>query len=223
MHEAELRAVKRNRLQQHFKGTKMKKMIASLLVALGAIAVPAAAVAAVIVQFFPQDTHVAVGDSTQVEMRISGLDDEILSSFDINLRFNPAIVGNTGVMDDFSSHLAPAFFFDTELGPGDVDLVGFSVAGDAALSGQANEFVVLTFTFQGLADGFSFVNLGLDPIFERNFVGLAAQSLAVTVIGACISVGTGECAQVVPEPSTLSLLLLALGGAAFASMGRRPA
>ena len=65
-----------------------------------------------------------------------------------------------------------------------------STLDDATLAAnQANAFTVLTFGFAGVADGFSFVNLGSDLDFERNFTGLDAESLSVTVEAAVAEAG----------------------------------
>jgi hypothetical protein len=204
----------------------MKKLIASIVTAAGTLLLPAPAPAAIIVELLPATSHVAVGGSTDVQMRISGLDEEILSAFDINLLFDASIVENSDVLFSGEGALGGILdsYFFPDIQPGNTDVLGGSWLDDGGLTGlpQPDDFIVLTFTFKGIADGFSLLDLGGDVNFERNFVGLRAESLAVQIVGACISVGEGQCSSV-PEPSALSLLGLTLGMASIVGLRRRRA
>jgi hypothetical protein len=199
----------------------MKKFVMSLVLALSALVLAAPASGAILIRFNPSSSHIAVGDTVNVEMTISGLDDEILSAFDINLLFNSLILNNFAVTHDAVPHFGGLgnSYFDTDFGAGNTGVIDGSLLLDDELLGQAHACTVLSFSFQGLIDGFSLLGLGPDLDFERNFVGLNFASLTVDVGSACVSVGTGVCATSVPEPSMLSLLGLGLAG--FAFMRRR--
>lgn len=192
----------------------MKKLLAILGIALGACLNTGPARAAVIT-FLPAESHIEVGDTVNVEMWISELGDEILSAFDINLLFDDAVVLNNQMTHNVALQWGPdSVFGPSVFGPGNTDVIDFTFTDDLVLAEmQANEFVVLTFGFVGMADGFTNLTLGLDPDFERNFVGLNAESLEMDIGTACISVGTGVCGGTsVPEPGTLALLGLGLLG-----------
>lgn len=193
----------------------MKKLLAVLGIALSACLTTGPATAAVIT-FLPAESHIEVGDTVNVEMWISELDDEILSAFDINLLFDDAVVLNNGVTHnvamqwDFDNSVFGPSVFDA----GNTEVIDFTFDDDATVAEmQANEFLVLTFRFLGMADGFSNLALGPDPDFERNFVGRDSASLEMEIGTACISVGTGVCGGTsVPEPGTLALLGFGLLG-----------
>jgi hypothetical protein len=156
-------------------------------------------------------------------MNIVGLDAEILSASDINMLFNNSVLDNTLVTHSAIPTQFGAFpddaYIDTTFGVGDTGVIDGSLLDDATLAGmQDNAFTVLTFGFTGVGNGSTFVNLGLDPDFQRNFTGLDFGTLGVTVNGACIAVGTGDCGQgpQIPEPASFGLAalgLLALGAA----------
>jgi hypothetical protein len=200
----------------------MKKLLATLAVALGTWLCAAPASAAV-VTFSPSSTHIGVGESVSIDMNISGLGPEILSAFDIDLLFDAAVVSNFAVthwvVTEFGGYPANSVA-DTTFGAGRTEVVDYSLLDDATLAAtQSDSFKVLTFSFVGLSDGVSLLSLGLDTLFERNFVGLNALSLTVDVGTACIAVGTGSCQA--PEPSSLALAGLALAGVLGASLRRR--
>ena len=95
---------------------------------------------------------------------------------------------------------------------------------DATLAaGQADGFLLGTFTMHGNVDGVTNIAFGPDSDFQRNFIGLDALSLDVQLGSACIGVGTGACGVVppVPEPASLALVGLALLAAVGAGRTRR--
>jgi hypothetical protein len=202
----------------------MKSMLSAAALAVATLCASVPAGAAIVVSFDPASSSIAIGDSINVAMKISGLGDQILSALDINLLFNNAIVGNDSVMHDVTAQWPdPGFSTFVDLGAGNTDVYDDSndVNDEAIAAVQANDFTVLTFKFTGLADGASFLKLGADPDFERNFVGRRAESLDVQIQGACIAVGTGSCAVSVPEPASYGLVGIALLTAGLAGRSRR--
>ncbi len=198
----------------------MKKALACLGFAsgtlLGTLLGASPAAAAIVVKFTPASQHVNVGDSVFVDVSISGLGDEILSAFDLNFLYEGAVIGNSTRMIDATSAQSqlgtnPTWAIDTT-SLGNWGLQASATDSDAVMAlNQANSFLLAQFSFSADADGVSQFTLGADIDFERNFVGLDAQTLNVTVEGACIAVGTGQCQ--VPEPASFLLVGLALTGA----------
>jgi hypothetical protein len=189
----------------------MKKLIASCGLALATVlsVVPAHA-APVLLTFTPSSTHVNVGDNVTINASISGLGAEILSGYDLNFRYNGALLNWRIIAPSFAEFGMNTFAADAPLVEGDLGLTLFSLESDAFLAAnQADGFLLFSFTLMGIADGVTNFTLGPD----LDFVGLNALSLDVNVASACIAVGTGQCVQQLPEPASLALVGVALLGA----------
>ena len=203
----------------------MKKLLSLSSLALAAMVASVPASAAIVVSFTPASSHINVGETVAITMSISGLDDEILSAFDINMLFDSAVVRNDSVTHNVATQWCPASEFNTVFGVGDTDVFDYTYDDDDTVAAmQANSFAVLTFGFTGLASGVTTIRLGDDLDFERAFVGRRFELLDVEVGTACLSVGTGSCGGggTVPEPAGYGLAGLALLGAGFASRRRKP-
>ena len=70
----------------------MKKTLTTLALATAAVLVSAPAAAAITLSFTPSATHINVGSGLTIQVGISGLDAEILSGFDLNFLYNPAVL-----------------------------------------------------------------------------------------------------------------------------------
>lgn len=195
----------------------MKKILASCLaLSLGLAA--SVATAGVVVTFSPAAQHVDVGSTVQVDMSISGLGAEVLSNFDLNFFYDPAVV-HFGSVDLQGAQnaltaggFAPLLALDSST-EGNIGIQGSALADDATLAAeQSDAFLLFRFDLTAQDNGVTSFGLGSDPDFERNFVGLDFLTLPdVAIQGACIAVGTGSCqAASVPEPGTVALSLAAL-------------
>lgn len=200
----------------------MKKTLASIALACAAVVGAAApAQAAIVVSLVPSATHINVGESVSVAVNISGLGGEIASGYDLTLLFAPSVLQASSLTQylapfgGLSNTSAGATFGTGSVG---ADLVSF--LDDATLAAsQSDAFTLMSFSFNGLADGVSTLSFGLNPDFERNVVGLDAATLDAAFGSICIEVGNGQCT--VPEPSTYALLGAALAGLLVPTVRRR--
>lgn len=173
--------------------------------------------AAPVVAFNPSTSHANVGDLVTIDVGISGLGAEVLSAFDLDVLFNPAIVVAAGPIVFNGAALGGPWLFGQQLTPGVQagDGNALTLDDDALAAVQASDtFVIMTLSFTALADGATQLRFGPDLDFERAVFGRAdangdAQLLNASFGTACIAVGSGSCA--VPEPGSLALVGLALG------------
>jgi hypothetical protein len=207
---------------------KKKPLLATLALATGLLGAAAPAAAGIVVTFTPSTQHANIGETLSVDVSIAGLGAEILSAFDLNFIYDGSVIGQTFRSIDATSAqqqlggsygFAPIWAIDS-VALGDWGVQAIALADDATVAvEQADSFLLARFQFSADANGSSLFTLGPDLDFQRNFVGLNAQSLDVTVHGACLAVGTGSCA--VPEPASYGLVGLALLGAAVPGALRR--
>ena len=191
----------------------MKKLLISLGLALGTCLFATQA-SAITVSLIPNQAHYNIGESVNVDVRVSGLGTQIVSAYDLNVLFNPSILGSPSFISIVPTEFGdPDYYFDGVFDTGNNGNLGGSLLLDDDLAAIQTDdsFVFARFGWSASADGFSLLNFGLDPDFERNVVGRDFQSLNASFVGACVSVGTGNC-NTVPEPATFSLLGLALAG-----------
>lgn len=148
-----------------------------------------------------------VGDTIALDFWISGLDssDDLggadLGGFDFNFSFNGAATGYQGAT--FSSDLDDSFFYGLDASSSSsnsVNLSGFSLLAD--LSAQASEFKLFTLLFS--AD-----QVGTSTIKLEDFI--LSNSWATELTGDNYLAEINVKSVDVPEPSSLGLLLLALG------------
>lgn len=188
----------------------MRKFLFPLMLALW-LALPAKAA---LIYISPVQQQVAVTDTVSVDVFVSGLAGEVVSGWELLLLFDDSVLQATDVFFDLANFTDDPLFdalYDFNIVGGGVSsfLVSFLDDVDLALK-QTEPVRLFTVNFLALTDGFSLINFGSDPDFERNVVGRAGISLPLDVRGACIGVGQGQCAVGVPAPATLWLFALAL-------------
>jgi MYXO-CTERM domain-containing protein len=202
----------------------MKRILSTIALAVAALGAAAPAAAAPTFTFTASANQIAIGGTTTIDATISGLDDEILSAFDLNFVYNPAIL-NWTMASYFGANLGNTIgVAPNALANGNLGFDDSSLDDDAILAAtQANSFVLFRFNMVGTADGATNFTLGADADFDRNFVGLNFASLGVDVGSICIAVGTGSCDNNVPEPASYGLAGMALLAAGLAGRRRKQA
>jgi hypothetical protein len=172
---------------------------------------------AVSIGFVPSAQSVGLGQSASVDIVISGLGDGTspsLGAFDLNVSFDPTILAPTGVT--FGIFLGdPDLFeaitaFDLLLAPGVLNVAETSLLLSAELHAlQPASFTLATLSFDTLARGTSALTLAINPggLVDQDAGELRAETSRGSI-------------SVVPEPGTLLLLGLALGGVGVTA-GRR--
>jgi hypothetical protein len=178
----------------------------------------------------PTSSHVDIGQVARINVSISGLDAEVLSSFDLNFIYDSSVVrldaaelsGADGALG--SAFGAPPLVFSDAAVEGNYGVLGQALTDDATLiANQQDAFLLFQFDFVGMANGLTTLSLGADADFERSFIGLNFAALqGVSIQGACVAVGTGSCSSSrdLPEPAS-AVLVAAAGLAACGSRLRR--
>jgi opacity protein-like surface antigen len=202
----------------------MKKFCALALAAAAALSMAAPASAGIEVRMLPQTLNVNVGDTFQIDLQISGLGDEILSAYDLNVLFNGGLAGYHDAV--FSNALGPVsdplFAPEATDNPGNTGLLGFSELLDDDLAAiQPDTVVFVSLSYTALSQGAAFFTWGADPDFQRNVVGRDALTLDASFFGTCVAIGDASCDNRVPAPATFGLAGLALLGAGLTSRRRR--
>ncbi len=178
---------------------------------------------AAVINLSSSASSVAVGQSFQVDFRISGLSaaaGDSLSGFDLNVLFDSAAVQLTGfsfldaggALNQLDLSEAASFgFLGNALASGNsIDVFGLSGNSAAVLdAGQAGAFRFLSLNFKALAPSAG-TAIGLD-LNDPNllFVDSGAAALPYSVDRDSVRLAIGQSTQV-PEPGTLLLLLGAL-------------
>ena len=201
--------------------------------ALFGLAAPAAQAAPVLSIVPSTSTAIAVGGTFSADIVVTGAlsAGEIVAGYSLDVTYDPAVLAwqsATQFYAPFGGNSVTTIFgvvFDQST-PGHLLFGLTSLLTDTALAGlQTTDSVTLgSLELRGLTDGYSYVNFGLDPDFQRNVTGRDSQSLNFSQVnGVCVAVGDGSCPLDVPEPASLPLALLALGACGAAGVRRRSA
>ncbi len=164
--------------------------------------------AAISIDFVPSAQSLFLGQSLTVDITVSGLGDagEIVSAYDLDISYNPAILLATSVT--FGPYLGDAIspsFQDWSVSTsGLIDMAELSFLSDDELAAQQpDSFVLATLGFNTLALGSSTLSFVPDSVFGIDVKGRDAAILELSAITGNVTVV--ESPQPVPEPATLLL------------------
>jgi hypothetical protein len=180
--------------------------------ALGFYQAPAEAIS---IGFQPIAQTINGGDAFAVDVIVSGLSSasEIVSAFDLDVTYNPSILTATGVI--FNTLLGDPALFEADNGTvltsGRIDFWALSFLSDAELVLlQPDSFSLATFSFQALGAGTTALLFDPNTPPGIDVKGLLAGRLDLDVSAASVTVAAQP--NSVPEPSTIWMCLLGLGG-----------
>ncbi|MCP4767525.1 MAG: hypothetical protein GY875_14765 [Gammaproteobacteria bacterium] len=192
-----------------------------IIVSLTLLGFSIASANAATVSFDPSAQSVGLGGSVDVDLRISGLGADILTSFDLDLSFDATILGYTGFdfgtgLDSFGLGLNEQI--DTDFGGGLVNVFELSIdSDDVLLLSQDDDFVLGTFHFMAIGLGTSGLSVTAHPFAEAlgGHHGADGSSIALAFDPEAGSV------SVVPVPAAVWLFGTALIG--LVGFGKRKA
>ena len=167
------------------------------------IAFPSTLSADPILNIQPLSLNVQTGDTFEVEVTISEVEDLVGWQFDIG--FDPSVLSVNGITEgNFLSGAGPMIFI-----PGFIDNVGGTLSMSAAallgpFDGASGSGLLATISFTALADGFSLISIS-NELLVNSSLDLIAPA---TLNSATVKVSASN----VPEPSTLVLSFSGLAG-----------
>lgn len=158
------------------------------------------------ITFQPNAQSIALGASTTVDVRVSGLSaNQVIGAFDLFVLNNASIIKATN-LTFFSALGAPGSeLTDFSLGSSSVEAAETSFESSATLLGLQNSspFSIFRLTYMGVGAGTSSLTLG-SPLYLAD--GTGAILPAPTVVAGSITVVGGTPVTTTPEPSSLALL-----------------
>lgn len=189
----------------------------------------AAPTSAATISFVPSTQTVGVGASVSVDIVVEGLEadfdpDEIVSAFDLDVSYDPAIVRATDVMFHTSLGGPEEWFYGAVLKVGLVDLWEVSLLSDVELDGlQGDRVVLASLTFVALAAGTTALVFEPDLVFGIDVKGrMTPGAPFAEILDLQASEGsiTVEGSQI-PEPGTALLVACGLAQLALSRQRRR--
>lgn len=197
---------------------KKISIVAFALLAFGGLSAQAQAT---LISFNPVSQSVNLGEIATVDLRVSGLGDDILTAFDLNIGFDNSILdlqsftlgtgldtfglGSLGGATDFGSGLVNVFEVSFDL---DQDLKDF----------QPNDFVLGTFTFSTLSIGTSALDISVNALAGEFVFDPALGFEVASALEANLQSGS---ISVVPVPAAIWLFGSALIGLVGSSRLRK--
>jgi Cohesin domain len=167
------------------------------LLILAAIYLVAPSYAAVI-SVQPSGLSVPVGEIFSLDIEVSGVND--LYAFQLDVDYTPSVLSAVGVTEGTFLLTAGATFFV----PGTIDNVGGSISFIAdtligAVAGVSGDGVLAEIEFTAVGPGSSPISISNEILLDSNL-----NVITDSVVGGSVTV---DGSQVVPEPTSLSVLL----------------
>jgi hypothetical protein len=201
---------------------KLKCVGWAIAIAVAFTAIPAHAIR---IDLVPAVQSKLVGNAVGVNVVVSDLTaaSQIVSAFDLDVTYNPAILNATGV--SYGTALggggANSFQFGPSFGGGLIDFAESSFLSDADLASlQGNSVTLATLSFQAIGVGISSLQIVQDLFFvltgRLDATGFPGD-LDPSVGGVRVIVS----APILPVPGSLSLIVLGLTVLMIVSRARR--
>lgn len=182
------------------------------LVVLAAMFMLNSSAQAISLSFVPQESSIGESDSIDVDIVISGLENEYVGAFDVEVDFDDSILsyesytmgGGLGDMDAGETMHGKVTDYGDSFYLSELSLL-------LDLSFQPDSFTLATLTFTGIEEGissldFSFVSIGN---YYGDALTVSSNSVNIGVEGGGVGFG-GNAAIPNPEPSTMLLFGIGL-------------